>query len=380
MDSPNSFHTASDSAIDIELCERVLALHERHKKNKADYIKRCKQLSLMKMEYDDICKQLKDNTRMEHYCKSELPLAKGILKKRRHRELEEMLANCQTNSQRLNTALQSLTERIESSKADLREKPDERQVLYQEAFLYYEAGRFKEAYTCFNKINNYRDVKQLLNQIPQFRRFQNAEAIKTIGNIITFGNYKQSNHVGSEKSPVEWIVIDKKDDEFMIISRYPIDTMAFHIENAEITWEYCSLRAWMNHAFLKDSFSTKEEEAIIATSICNNSTQCNPVWATNGGNDTVDKVFLLSYQEALHYFKTDFIRKARPTEYAIKQKAFLSEDGCTFWWLRSPGRYQYGAASVYSNGSINGNYVSNSTGTVRPAMWINLEQFLNTLQ
>ena len=101
---------------------------------------------------------------------------------------------------------------------------------------------------------------------------------------------------------------------------------------------------------------------------------------TSGGNNTQDKVFLLSDAEVWKYFKDDDARKCAPTDYAIKQGAYTSiaykaAEGTAagWWWLRSPGFDQLRAAYVYIGGSLMSNSVDIGSGCVRPALWINLK-------
>ena len=100
---------------------------------------------------------------------------------------------------------------------------------------------------------------------------------------------------------------------------------------------------------------------------------------TNGGNNTQDRVFLLSYAEAWKYFKDDNARMCVPTEYAVKQGISTisryqvgGKETCC-WWLRSPGDYQYNALDVCYDGSRLGDNVNHSFYAVRPALWVNLE-------
>ncbi len=98
-------------------------------------------------------------------------------------------------------------------------------------------------------------------------------------------------------------------------------------------------------------------------------------WRIPGGNNTTDKVFLLSIDEVKKYFHSDEARKVKATAYAKAQGAYVNSDnGNSWWWLRSPGYITGRAAYVLTYGSIyyNGDYVDNSFGTVRPALWINL--------
>ena len=80
------------------------------------------------------------------------------------------------------------------------------------------------------------------------------------------------------------------------------------------------------------------------------------------------------------YFDSDEARKCVPTAYAIASGAETSntytKDGAAacWWWLRSPGMYQYGAVVVRIDGSFNyeGYYVDCCDVGVRPALWIDI--------
>jgi hypothetical protein len=75
----------------------------------------------------------------------------------------------------------------------------------------------------------------------------------------------------------------------------------------------------------------------------------NEITKVGGGNDTVDQVFLLSYDEALLYLPTDSDRIASETEYTMKH----GHDGylCD-WWLRSPGMDTWYADVISMYGEI----------------------------
>ena len=106
----------------------------------------------------------------------------------------------------------------------------------------------------------------------------------------------------------------------------------------------------------------------------------NPRYRTYPGNDTTDKIFLLSIDEANEYLNSDAERMCAPTAYAKEQGASTSGkikvdgDASCRWWLRSPGHNQHTAAGVYGGGVLGGGYdVNYDYVCVRPAFWINLE-------
>ncbi len=114
----------------------------------------------------------------------------------------------------------------------------------------------------------------------------------------------------------------------------------------------------------------------------------NADYGTLGGNDTKDKVFLLSLLETINYevvsndptdWKNYIKGQCVATAYAIAHGAYyvITDDGekvCN-WWLRSPGGYkQLQAAEVDTlghNDSLGSRVDLNNVG-VRPDLYINL--------
>ena len=96
---------------------------------------------------------------------------------------------------------------------------------------------------------------------------------------------------------------------------------------------------------------------------------------TSGGNDTEDKVFLLSEKEAETLFSNDEERIAKATEYAEKSGVYVNEKKAAWWWLRSPGSSSRRAAGVLDDGWIfvDGYYVDSNDAGVRPALHLNLQ-------
>ncbi len=208
-----------------------------------------------------------------------------------------------------------------------------------------------------------------------------------VGSHVTFGHYPQTAD-GTDNTPIEWLVldIDRANHKALLISRYGLDTQRYNTIYERITWEICTLRTWLNSSFIDKAFSAEEKNAILLTDVDNSNNQGYSNWDTGGGYNTQDKVFLLSYAEANKYFdvtvrnSNNVESRVAPTVYALKQGAYTNisyktDEGqaAGWWWLRSPGYYQYIAARVYADGSLLDCDVRNVLGVVRPALWINLE-------
>ena len=192
------------------------------------------------------------------------------------------------------------------------------------------------------------------------------EQYRTVGAHVTFGTYPQTE-TGEDRTPIEWMVmeVDEENHKAFLLSFRGLDSKRYHREYTNVTWETCSLRAWLNDEFLNTAFTPEEQAAILTTEVKNDSKQCYG-WTTSGGKDTQDKIFLLSYAEAFRFFQIQFgvrnnvAARIVPTAYASKAGARQdnrknkAEDGSIagWWFLRSPGCFQNCAAAVGTVGQV----------------------------
>ena len=205
-----------------------------------------------------------------------------------------------------------------------------------------------------------------------------------IGDTVLFGAYEQDNDSSNGKEEIEWKVLTKEGDKALVISKYALDCQEYNTEFTDVTWETCSLRKWLNETFISNAFSSDEQKKILTTNV---TADKNPNYDTSPGNNTTDKVFLLSIPEAKKYFSSDEARMCAPTEYAKAQGERVSSfygpvDGKAFcwWWLRSPGDSSRNAACVINFGAVreagHSVVIARLSGDfdlgVRPALWINL--------
>lgn len=255
---------------------------------------------------------------------------------------------------------------------------------YQQANSLNAAALYDEAYAIYVTLTGYKDVDKLLaendNMIAAAR-----DAKFAVGNYVSFGTYPQTK-AGNDATPIEWLVLARDGDKALLISRYGLDAQPYNTDYTSVTWETCTLRTWLNGTFYNKAFSSAEQAAILTTDVDNSKNQCYSGWSTNGGKNTQDKVFLLSYAEANKYFGVTYNNSSNtksrvaPTAYAIaqgtgKNSSYKTADGIDAgWWrLRSPGVSQYDAAYVSTDGSLYANRVNVGSGSVRPALWVNLE-------
>ncbi len=233
-------------------------------------------------------------------------------------------------------------------------------------------GKYEEAVTVFEALNNYKESAEQIKRCKQLAltNFQ-------VGDYIWFGSYEQDNDTSNGKEDIEWLVLEVKDGKALVISKYALDCKEYSTKNTDVTWETCTLRKWLNNDFINAAFSADEKAMIPTVTV---SADKNPEYSTDPGNATQDQVFLLSINEANEYFSSDDERMCGPTAYAIGNGAWTSDnyekDGAAtcWWWLRSPGYGQDFAACVDDDGGVRefGTYVYYVTFAVRPALWIDL--------
>ena len=267
---------------------------------------------------------------------------------------------------------------------------------YQQANNLNAAARYDEAYAIYVTLTGYKDVDKLLieddNIVAAKKALEAREAQFTVGNYVTFGEYPQTT-AGEDMTPIEWLVLARNGNKALLISRYGLDAQPYNTDYTSVTWETCTLRTWLNGTFYNKAFSSAEQAAILTTSVDNSQNQCFSLWGTSGGNNTQDKVFLLSYAKANKYFGVEYWKntgatdnvksRVAPTPYAIAQGAYTSSSNMTadsnvagWWWLRSPGSYRSSAAYVSPDGSLRDHNVDYGSASVRPALWVNVETYI----
>ena len=220
---------------------------------------------------------------------------------------------------------------------------------------------------------------------------------------LYFGTYQQSSdgNDGYNIDPIKWRVLENADGQLFLLSDQNLDVFQYHTDLESVTWEKSTMRSWLNgygaaqntgsdngidytdDNFIDTAFSDGEQGAIVDTTVVNDD---NPDYNTEGGNNTTDKIFLLSIAEANNgsYFANDSSRIATNTAYVAdggKIDSYVNGVGeADYWWLRSPGDYDDCAALVDDDGGVTslGAYVYYAFDAVRPAFNLDLTSVLFT--
>lgn len=238
--------------------------------------------------------------------------------------------------------------------------------------------------------------------------------------------------------PIKWRVLDNAHDynrdaaegaadttkSLFLASDQNLEVFQYHTDYEVVTWEKSTMRSWLNgynekenngdnagmdweqagkdkgidyssNSFIGSAFSDSERSAIVTTAVVNktdgNGNNPNPAYPTPGGEDTQDRVFLLSITEITNpaygfadHYKKDDTRVSTNTAYTAaggKSGSDISGVGeGDSWWLRSPGDFTYNASFVIYNGAVDrlGDFATYAYSTVRPAFNLNQSSVLFT--
>ena len=225
---------------------------------------------------------------------------------------------------------------------------------YDEALSLMDSGDYEDAIKALKVLDGYKDSVSKIVAC----KIKIIESID-IGNTVFWGSYEQDNDTSNGKEDIEWIVLDKDNNSIQLISKYVLDCQQFNPTYSGSSWDSCSLKKWLNEAFVEDAFTSEETEKI-------------------------DKTFLLSTEEVEKCFTTKSERMCEATAYANAQgaddkKRYSKYRENCWWWLRSRGKYgnevfNDSTAFVLDDGTVDtfGDGVTDKIG-VRPALWINLD-------
>ena len=203
--------------------------------------------------------------------------------------------------------------------------------------------------------------------------------------------------------PLVWRVLEVRDGTALLLSDAAVECEPFQSDLADVSWENCTLRSWLNGygaqanisaadysgdsgSFLSTAFSAEERDAILETSVRN---EPNYYFGMDSGSETKDRVFLLAESELFKYDSSEIHGFSRRDEVADRAKQFKptgysvwkgiwkesGERGNAFWITRTTGYTHSNVVYVDESGYMynRGILVTCSDAAVIPALVLDLD-------
>ena len=141
-------------------------------------------------------------------------------------------------------------------------------------------GLSKYAMDSYEELGTYKDSALKKVEMEQVLLAQASE-----GDEVVFGARK-------------WIVIEKKENQVVLAANKALSNQPYHKEVADVTWENCSLRQYLNKDFVTKTFSAEEQAVLVDME---SKADENETFRIAGGKDTMDKVTILSAEQVETY-------------------------------------------------------------------------------
>ena len=198
-----------------------------------------------------------------------------------------------------------------------------------------------------------------------------------------FGHYIQMK-TSNELKPIRWRVI-KVDAEkgVLLMSEYVLDKVKYNETKESVTWENCTLRAWLNGLgdysednFINTAFSSDELAHIQTVTNVDDS-----YGEAAGGSNTEDRVFILTRDETKKYVGSNRSAYGTPHHCLLLNNGHMLASYClgkdaedvlhpVSWWTRTVNPAEM-TAKVLSAAAVDAaTDVNDSIVGVRPALWI----------
>ena len=226
-------------------------------------------------------------------------------------------------------------------------------------------GDYKDSYSHIEKCNyalvrQYFDKKEYANALLYANdagTLISSEEIavieilnSSVGDIVKYGAYEQDNNHANGVEPIEWTVIGYNGDQITLLSNKNLDCKKYNETWANVAWENCTLRKWLNDSFYNLAFNEDEKKVLTY------------YYATE------DLVYVLSAEE---WNSCGITGGTVNSDYAIAQGVY-NDNGTGWTWLRDEGIDKDHAQEIDCKGNVNayGSFVDCDNDGVRPVIII----------
>ena len=241
---------------------------------------------------------------------------------------------------------------------------------YLRSSFYENIGNHEKAYKMFLHLKDYKDSeKRYINNrykhgIEQFQKKNYEQARNAFREIRDYKDSgdklatceinllkKTKKHGDILFGEAHWIVAEKKKDKAFLIKTKPVAGIPYNETDDKVTWESCTMREYLNSAYMNDTFTDAMKDKIIKTKVV---VKDNKEFGTKGAT-TKDKLFMLNEDQAY--------------KYGEDLNIFMRD-----YWLIGPGETQREAQFVsYGQVKEAGYPVNDSYINTRPCMWVNIK-------
>lgn len=205
---------------------------------------------------------------------------------------------------------------------------------------------------------------------------------KAVGGEVVKKNYTYYFKV----EPIKWRVVAKNDDNMLLVCDTIIDTFTYcnctveelnELGQNANNYKESEIRSWLNSTFIENAF-TAEELAGLHTVTVENGIASTENFATGVNQyvceDTLDKVYLLSYTEV---YNSEIIklgnRMRNVSDYARAIGCRMDDLGAGGWWLRSPSSVDHNKVNIVgADGVESFEFVSTTGMGVVPVIQISV--------
>ena len=268
--------------------------------------------------------------------------------------------------------------------------------LYNEALALTEAQQYDQAIEIFEKLGDYKDSAQMINDayfkkatalyekddalgalgvLKNLGSDESKARIKEIkdkiinnakvGDTIIFGEYEQDGDRDNGREYIEWEVLDIEDNKLLIISKYCLDVQKYNDTSETTDWKSSSIRSWLNGRFAANAFDSEDPAKVVITNLISVSNE-----EVEEDQITNDRIFLLGSEDVEKYYPQESDRMCQAAASLQDSNLFIDGNGNCSWWLRDGiAESDYSALIVDSSGMVM-NSMYEISNAVRPVMWI----------
>lgn len=199
-----------------------------------------------------------------------------------------------------------------------------------------------------------------------------------VGDIVEFGRFP--NDYDGKKVPIEWQVIDIKNNNAMLLAKYCLSSSPYSRGSSNPGPDKSEVHSWLNGEFLQQAFNDEEKRRFLIVRLSGQIAGLKRI-KEDSQADIQANVFLLSAAELLGLMPDDdggreggssAARVCKCTSYACSKGA-IPCGGAVNWWLRSSCDKKASALCVSPRGNIGSRMVSSSGCGIRPALWVTLK-------